>query len=108
MSLLGFFGNLFSLNNAEQSQTTGADVNPANGLPMIDDNIDVAGNPYGTDLNDFYSSFSLQDNFDDHLDISSQNDFGSFDDHASNSSFDNCGGFDDHNNFGGSSFGGFD
>ena len=27
-------------------------VNPANGLPMLDDTIDVAGNPFGTDLHD--------------------------------------------------------
>ena len=27
------------------------DINPANGLPMIDDTgVDVGGNPYGTDL----------------------------------------------------------
>lgn len=27
------------------------DINPANGLPMIGD-VDIEGNPYGTDLND--------------------------------------------------------
>ena len=41
MSLFGFLGNLFSLNsdqpttNSDQP-TTGTDINPANGLPMID------------------------------------------------------------------------
>jgi len=30
------------------------DINPANGLPMIDDTgIDVGGNPYGTDWNNW-------------------------------------------------------
>ena len=33
MSLLGFLGNLFSLNN-DQPTTDGTDINPANGLPM--------------------------------------------------------------------------
>ena len=64
MSLFGFLGNFFSLNSDSQTHTTtGTDVNPTNGLPMINDSIDVNGNPYGTDLNDFYSSFSSQDNF---------------------------------------------
>ncbi len=82
MSLFGFLGNFFSLNSDSQTHTTtGTDVNPVNGLPMIDDNIDVNGNPYGADLNDFSSSFSSQDDFSS---------------------------FDDHNDFGGGGFGGFD
>ena len=32
--------------------TPAAMVNPANGLPMLDDCIDVAGNPYGMDASD--------------------------------------------------------
>lgn len=46
-------------------------INPASGLPMIDDSfggIDIAGNPYGTDL-------SLHDPF-DHI-------HSPFDDHSS-------------------------
>lgn len=40
---------------AANDVTTGA--NPANGLPMMDDFIDVVGNPFGTDmLNDSWSS----------------------------------------------------
>jgi len=34
MSLFEFLGNLFSLNN--EPTTTGTDINPANGLPMMD------------------------------------------------------------------------
>ena len=33
MSLFEFLGNLFSLNN--EPTTTGTDINPANGLPMM-------------------------------------------------------------------------
>ena len=83
MSLFGFLGNLFALNN--EPSTTGTDINPANGLPMIDSSTDVKGNPYGTDFNNDHSSFS-----------SSHDDF-----------FKN-----DHNDFGGGfgggGFGGFD
>lgn len=83
MSLFGFLGNFFSLNN--EPPTAGTDINPANGLPMIDSNIDVKGNPYGTDINNDHSSFSSHDDFfkNDH------NDFGGGD-------------------FGGGGFGGFD
>ena len=95
MSLFGFLGNLFSLNsdqpttNSDQP-TTGTDINPANGLPMIDSSIDVKGNPWGTDLNNDHSSFSSHDDFfkNDH------NDFGG-------------GGFGG-GDFGGGGFGGFD
>ncbi len=97
MSLFGFLGNFFSLNSDSQTHTTtGTDVNPTNGLPMINDSIDVNGNPYGTDLNDFYSSFSSQDNF------------SNFDDNSSFASQDDFSSFDDHNDFGGGGFGGFD
>ena len=86
MSLFGFLGNLFSLNNDQP--TTGTDINPANGLPMIDSSIDVKGNPWGTDLNNDHSSFS-----------SSHDDF--FKNDHNDSGF---GGGD----FGGGGFGGFD
>lgn len=33
---------------------SGPSVNPASGLPMMDSMIDVAGNPYGTDLHDTF------------------------------------------------------
>ncbi len=87
MSLFGFLGNLFSLNSDQP--TTGTDINPANGLPMIDSSIDVKGNPWGTDLNNDHSSFSSHDDFfkNDHND---HNDFG------------------DSGGFGGGGFGGFD
>ncbi len=61
MSLFGFLGNLFSLNN--EQPTIGTDINPANGLPMIDSSVDVKGNPYGTDFNNDHSSFSSHDDF---------------------------------------------
>ena len=36
MSLFGFLGNFFSLNSGSQTHTTtGTDVYPVNGLPMI-------------------------------------------------------------------------
>ena len=83
MSLLGFFGNLFSLYIDQPS--AGTDINPANGLPMIDSSVDVKGNPFGTDFNNDHSSFSSHDDFfkNDH------NDFGG-------------------GGFGGGGFGGFD
>ena len=33
------------------------DINPANGLPMMDDSVDVGGNPYGTDLNTWQPTY---------------------------------------------------
>lgn len=42
----------------------GPSVNPANGLPMLNDVTDVMGNPYGFDLSDTGSSASM---FDDDL-----------------------------------------
>lgn len=41
-------------------------VNPANGLPMLDDCIDIHGNPYGTDFSDsdsFHCGHNLFDSF---------------------------------------------
>lgn len=64
-----------------QSITT---INPANGLPMIDNSIiDVAGNAYGTDSND-WSSSSISDNIFSSSDWSSSSSSDSF----SSSSFD--------------------
>lgn len=41
-------------------------VNPATGMPMINDAIDAGGNPFGTDLSDIGSSHDLfqYDSFD--------------------------------------------
>lgn len=55
-------------------------VNPANGLPMLDDCIDIHGNPYGTDFSDTYN-FGSEDNF---------NSFTSLDLFESNSIFFDC------------------
>ncbi len=92
MSLLGFLGNLFSFNNLSNDQPTtgGTDINPANGLPMIDSSVDIKGNPYGTDFNNDHSSFSSHDD----LFKNDHNDFGG-------------GGFGG-GDFGGGGFGGFD
>ena len=47
-----WFSGLFG-DSDSASSTADIGVNPASGLPMMDDSmIDVAGNPYGTDLND--------------------------------------------------------
>lgn len=60
-------------------------VNPATGLPMLDGFwVDVAGNPYGTDLTDCSGS--------SHFDSAC----GAFDDFSGSSDFDSgCGGLDD-------------
>jgi|APLak6261664640_1056046.scaffolds.fasta_scaffold04063_2 hypothetical protein len=61
---------------------SGPDINPANGLPMIDgSHIDVAGNPYGSDLSHDTSSYN-------HDWGSSSHDWGS-----SSSSFDSSSSF---------------
>lgn len=44
-------------NSISDSHSSMHTVNPANGLPMMDDSIDVMGNPYGTD-NTWTNSFS--------------------------------------------------
>lgn len=71
MSLFDFLENLFS-----DTESHVNDINPANGLPMIDDSIDVNGNPFGTDFND-QSSFD-NSGFDDHNDFGGGG-FGGFD-----------------------------
>jgi hypothetical protein len=62
MSLFGnFFGSLFG---GFGSGTDGG-VNPASGLPMIEDSgVDVAGNPWGTDFSDSFND-PFQDTFQD-------------------------------------------
>ncbi len=55
----------------DRNQLTAFDINPATGLPMVNDGIggiDVEGNPYGYDLSshdDITSSFSMDSMFDD-------------------------------------------
>lgn len=56
------------------SAPTVPDINPANGLPMIDDaGIDIAGNPYGTDGFDDDLLNSSSSALDDDLFSSSSN-----------------------------------
>ncbi|MCE5361478.1 hypothetical protein [Candidatus Igneacidithiobacillus taiwanensis] len=66
--LKGLFGSNDNSSTSQQSSMghdDGCDINPATGLPMIGGcgGIDVEGNPYGTDLNDDYSSTSSWDDF---------------------------------------------
>lgn len=55
----------------DRYQSTGFDINPATGLPMLNDGIggiDVGGNPYGSDLSshdDVISPSSMDSMFDD-------------------------------------------
>jgi hypothetical protein len=55
----------------DRHQSTAFDINPATGLPMLNDGIggiDVGGNPYGSDLSshdDVISSSSMDSMFDD-------------------------------------------
>lgn len=49
------FKALFGFN--DNFHTLESRINPANGLPMVDGTeIDVAGNPYGTDSNSSFDS----------------------------------------------------
>ena len=53
MGLFNWFSDLFGNSDDINSDSTNIGVNPATGLPMMDDSmIDAGGNPYGTDLND--------------------------------------------------------
>lgn len=47
-AICGWFGN----DNHTSSSATGCEINPATALPMVGGcaGVDVAGNPYGTDL----------------------------------------------------------
>jgi hypothetical protein len=73
--------------------SSGCSINPASGLPMIGDDctgIDVAGNPYGTDLQDSWTDSGLSDwnsisedwssSFSDDWSSSSSDDWSSFSD----------------------------
>ena len=55
--------DLFDTSFDDGFDTGNIDINPATGLPVIGDSfgIDVAGNPYGTDLD--YSNSSIDDSF---------------------------------------------
>lgn len=58
MSIFSGFFSLFS-NGSTEKTSFGTEINPANGLPMTDGigSVDVAGNPYGTDLSSINSGF---------------------------------------------------
>ena len=45
---MSFFGWLFDSDESSFNEPLHS-VNPANGLPMLNDTVDVAGNPFGTD-----------------------------------------------------------
>jgi hypothetical protein len=99
MGLFNWFSDLFSdSDSASSSMDMG--VNPATGLPMMDDSmIDVAGNPYGTDLDDNSSASASafnDDGFssDDSFSSSGSGGFSAFDD-DDNSSFGGGGSFSD-------------
>ena len=86
-----FFYNLFSTSHsqntdAESPHISGSDfggvfedspgINPATGLPMISSGgVDVAGNPYGIDLSDNFSSTGSTDICDDSLTSSTHSDY---------------------------------
>lgn len=57
MSILKSFMDLFG------SSPSVHDINPGSGLPMLDDTIDVAGNPFGTDhlSDDLVNTSALDD-----------------------------------------------
>lgn len=55
------FGLFKSIAEAFFEPNIGPDVNPATGLPMLDSNIDTAGNPFGLDNQN--SMFSDSSNF---------------------------------------------
>lgn len=59
---MGFFSTIFGLKN-----DTSNDINPANGLPMLNDSIDIEGNPYGTDLSHDHFHDSSSSMFNDDL-----------------------------------------
>ena len=106
-----FFSNFFSTNDSHSSDLNSTDtytadfgqmfddspgINPATGLPMISaGGVDVAGNPYGTDLSDNFSSTNSTNYCNDSLTHSgddncwdSSSSSSSFDDWSSGSRFD--------------------
>lgn len=50
MGVRSFLSDLVNHWGANASSERGLSVNPATGLPMLGGGIDMAGNPYGTDL----------------------------------------------------------
>lgn len=65
MGLFNFLFGAASSTSSAVSNSKTIDINPATGLPMTSGigSVDVAGNPYGTDLNDSISGTSMDDNF---------------------------------------------
>ena len=65
------FGDVTGWHSTKQSHESGrlgedtfgnissSDVNPASGLPMMDDSMDVAGNPFGMDLSDWHHDMGM-------------------------------------------------
>ena len=76
--------NFLPIFNNDDHRYRSCEINPANGLPMLDDCIDILGNPYGTDSSD--SDLSLWDS--DSTDLFGDDGFGS------SMSFDNMGSTD--------------
>lgn len=90
---MGIFSWFFSSQNTGfDTSHAGIDINPANGLPMVDgsNSVDIMGNPYGTD-------FTSQNGFSSHCGSGS-----GFDSSTYHSGF----GSDGFSSGGGSSFGG--
>lgn len=64
MGIFSFFSNWFGSSSGDSSNIStesfsSTEINPATGLPMVTSGgVDVAGNPYGTDLSDSMSSSS--------------------------------------------------
>lgn len=50
MGVRSWLADLFDRWGGDADVDAGPSVNPATGLPMLDRAVDVAGNPYGTDL----------------------------------------------------------
>jgi len=49
--------NFLPIFNNDDHRYRSCEINPANGLPMLDDCIDILGNPYGSDFSDSGLSF---------------------------------------------------
>lgn len=67
MGILSYLSDLFDRLDAS--------VNPATGLPMLNRSVDVAGNPYGTDLRRRDAASAEAGSSDDHLTGSSFDDW---------------------------------
>lgn len=73
---MGLFNFLFGSTATSSTTSSTPSFNHSSGLPMIEDSgIDVAGNPYGTDMSDTFNNSSIDDTFDCGMD----NTFDSFD-----------------------------